>query len=187
MFSKFAMPEADLSPDDPRFVLMESWADFDGTYQAHYMEVAAALSEVSLQALRAKRGSGFNKSIALEARLQALAPQFAVAMQGLKRALDGVEGWQITWRHHERGEPIGSKVVAQEEDMIASQVVRSPAQYHLNDGWILGLQTGVDTTFGGLGVWVEIGINADDPRGLNFPLAAMFAIELTPPSVSESQ
>lgn len=183
MLNKFENPVLDLPSDDPRFMVMDTWANLDGLYRQQFKKIITLLGEFEWRAITERSDNpDSNYAVRLEAQLQSELPEFNLALNGLRMALDKVSGWHIKWRHYERGEVVGSEYSEEvESDYVISRTVRGPVQYPPNEGWLLGSQVGVDRDMGGINVWLEIGSDQESLRGINYQFGEMHAIELTRP------
>lgn len=187
MLNKFENADAELPREDPRFAVMEGWATVNYLYRTQFFKISSLMGSFYWENRERKQDPDFTFAAELEARLQSEFPELVTALNQLRSALDKVAGWHITWRHYERGEVLGLgklvdvEVEGVEEGVMSANVVRGPAQYHLNEGWIVGSQVGVDRVFGGINAWIEINDEPYKQRGINFQLGEMHAIELSPP------
>ena len=187
MLNKFENPEKDLPPEDPRFAIMEAWANLNAVSSEHLPKALQFISDFDWLVLSQKRDvPNFNYAVEMEAKLQQELPELNDALGTLRTALDKVSGWHITWRHYERGEAIGTSITEEmaeeiDERIVIASIMRGPAQYHLNQGWVVGSQVGVDRILGGINAWLEIGNEQNASHGMYFQLGEMLAIELTAP------
>lgn len=179
MLNKFQAPNQELPPNDPRLKLMDTWAAADGIFRANGRSLSRLIGQVENESSNSNPGQDYNYAVELEKKLQTSMPDFCVALDGLRAALDGVTGYHIGWRHYRRGEVIGLS----EPDIIGnvsvSRTVRAPAEYDENEGFIVGSLVGPDRILGGIAAWVEIGQTRESERGVHFQLGEMHNIELT--------
>ena len=184
MLNRFNNPEAELPPDSPKFAIMDAWARLNAIYGQNYWalrEVMGTVAADSFQARRNKERGDFNYAVEAEKRLQLHVPEIVVAFDGMRQVLDRVVGWNIKWRHYNRGEVIGNtEPHEQSEGLFTTFIVRGPATYEPLEGWVKGANAGPDRVLGGLSVQIEIGSTPESPRGIHHLLAEMFEIELIP-------
>lgn len=188
MLNKFDNPEEDIPQDNPKFAIMKAWAGVSTMYEENFWSkiqpIYVELEKQRWQARAAK--SKFDYTVELEARIQKELPELAEEFGKLRQALDKVTGWHITWRHYERGEVIDSEfsqgfIDGIDAKVVIANAVRGPAQYHHNEGWVVGSQVGADSMTSMLNAWVEIASKPEAEHGPLFQLGEMYAIELTPP------
>jgi hypothetical protein len=161
---------------------MEAWADLSAHYNKHLTRIAVLTMELSFDPRSRVNDPSFVFAVELEARLQAELPEMTEALQRLRRALDKVTGWHVSWRHWSRGNIIGLTRPEQLlSDAAMSKVVRAPDEYNENEGWIVGSQVGVDSVMPGVNVWVQVSTQPNEYRGVMLAMSEMFAIKLTPP------
>lgn len=161
MSSKFEIPDTELDHSDPRYRIMEAWADFESSYLHHHDEISVVGRELMI---RQMDGEDFDYAVEIEERLQKRAPAFTSAGDLLRNRLDEVRGWQIEWEHH-----------------------RHPSRANReNVGWVVGSLIGGDSTMLGYRAWMEISfVPADSGSGMMFLLPEMYKINLIPPDQAD--
>lgn len=184
MINKFHDTDPSCPDDTKRMAVMNGWANFNGRYRDNFGIISQINSRLFLEQINAN--PDFSFAIELENEIQREAPELHYAMDELRRSLDKIVGWQIKWRHHERGEVLGVKYTEEQipelssEDVVRGIVRRGPAQYHEMNGWLVSSQVGPDLVSLSLNAWLEISESPYMQQGVHYSLAEMHAIELLP-------
>jgi len=148
--NKFEGFESD-TPENPVVEIIDSWLQSNFLYEENFDEVQTLSKETRK---RVMHDSNLRYAVELEIKLREQMPKLCDELERLKKSLDKVYGWQITFK--------------------------KPDSPELWEGWVAGSRVGVDRVFGGLNAWVEVSPSQDTPGGLGHQLGDMSAITLTP-------
>lgn len=184
MLNKFEFGEAVLSNNDPRRKLQVAWEQF--------LKDCRQNMELLIRCGRKRSFSEFEgdpsyQEVDFEAEIIEKAPSLAESMVELRRALDAVEGWRITWRHPELRRQWETVEVPSETipGVLEEKSIRAPLQFHHNEGWVKGSKVGSDLTgVSPIVALIQIGSSQEATNGIYISLGEMFYMELTPPEKS---
>jgi hypothetical protein len=180
MLNKFEHDEAVLSDSDPRRTIEEAWEQFFKQYQQHKTLILQCHEKRQLAHFK---GQPAYEAMDFEAEISHEAPELASSMATLRRALDALEGWRITWRQPEwRREweimDLPSETIP---GVLESTAVRLPRQYHPDNGWVKGCLVGPDPVgITPIGAWIEVA-SSPATKGMYINLDEMLHIRFTPP------
>ncbi len=139
----------------------EAHEDFMFTYRLNKTDVDQTISRFEYEKLsmsKAERAASQGLSEEqLEARLGIQFPDFIVAMNGLRRAFDKLEGMHLVWNECD---------------------LRSVRKHDLaeDNGWIRGNFVGAHPVLSGLHIQLEIASTPEDTKGVFLPFDNMCSI-----------
>jgi hypothetical protein len=153
IMNKFEGFESD-TPDNPVVEIMDSWLQANFLYEENFDEIQGLNRATRI---RVDQDSSLEYTVEFEIKLREQLPKLCDELERLKRSLDKVYGWQITFK-------------------------KSDDPDIWEGCWVAGSRVGVDRVLGGLNAWVEVSPRQDIPRGIGIQLGDMSAITLTPSS-----
>ena len=180
--------------DSPIFDAAEAWEEFEYQFRRNGMGLQLVINkaihehysrEPSPEETYQVQASFL--AISMESYLNSLYPDFVVAINGLRRALDKLKGRAITWNHYQRGE-VEDLALADfdsegKNDMYSYVVKRAMSTYPEENGYLIDHQIGPDPyhidLMGGYPMRLHVGYEASATNGLRLPLGEMFAIRET--------
>lgn len=183
--------------DSPLIHASEAWDNFELNYRKDFVRISRFLSSATSEFMLSRSTPTLSyredeqfMSLKIEETLKEDFPFFALAAEGLKKALIELKGTRITWNHFMPGE-----VAALEERSIGNGdeeakliiVKRLMSTYPEDTGYVIDSEAGptapLAIAMGGYPIWIKI---SDDPKatnGMNYSLAEMFAIRNAEPSL----
>lgn len=183
MLNKFEHDEAVLSSNDPRRTIEEAWEQFFKQYQQNRQLILQCHDKRWLSKFK---GQPSYEAADLDAEITHEAPELARSITALRRALDALEGWHISWRHPEWRRQwdvidIPSETIP---GVLEPTEVRLPRQYYHDEGWVKGCLVGPDPVgTAPIGAWIEVA-SSPQTKGMYVNLDEMLHVQFTPPGAA---
>ncbi len=177
--------------DSPIIDAAEAWGNFEHQYRVNNMGIQLVLNQAihSHYSRKAAPDESYEEqssflAIHIEENLRTVYPEFVIAAEGLRKALDELKGKAITWNHYQRGEVVDLELTdfatGPKGDAYGYTVKREPTTFPEDTAFLIDHHIGPSaysaTLTNTYPLWLEINYEPTDTHGLNLLMDEMFAI-----------